>query len=71
MNGAVNRLLEEYFKLLGAGDGDLLGRTKRRTIRIQLATRGINMSKFGPGSDDAQEDIQKFTIALNSLKGTR
>lgn len=52
MKGVVYKYLNDYFQSLGLSENSLSGKTKIRSIRIQVSLKGINLSEHGPDSID-------------------
>ena len=68
MKGAIHKFLLEYFKSLGLSEETLSGKTKIRSIRIQISLKGINLANHGPESIDEPADIDKLKSILANLK---
>ena len=67
MKGAVYKYLNDYFQSLGLSENSLSGKTKIRSIRIQVSLKGINLSEHGPDSIDDLAELEKLKIILKSL----
>ncbi len=68
MKGAIHKFLTEYFKSLGLSEETLSGKTKMRSIRIQISLKGINLSDYNSESIDDVSDLNKLKSILESLK---
>lgn len=68
MKGAIHKFLLEYFKSLGLSEDTLSGKTKIRSIRIQISLKGINLADHGPDTMDNPSDLDKLKSVLASLK---
>ncbi|HRG47411.1 MAG: hypothetical protein IPQ05_10315 [Leptospiraceae bacterium] len=67
MKGVVYKYLNDYFQSLGLSENSLSGKTKIRSIRIQVSLKGINLSEHGPDSIDDPAELEKLKIILKSL----
>lgn len=67
MKGVVYKYLNDYFQSLGLSENSLSGKTKIRSIRIQVSLKGINLSEHGPDSIDDLAELEKLKIILKSL----
>ncbi len=67
MKGVVYKYLNDYFQSLGLSENSLSGKTKIRSIRIQVSLKGINLSEHGPDSTDDPAELEKLKIILKSL----
>ncbi len=68
MKGAIHKFLSEYFKSVGLSEDTLSGKTKIRSIRIQISLKGINLANHGPDSIDDPSDLDKLKSILANLK---
>ena len=68
MKGAIHKFLLEYFKSLGLSEDTLSGKTKIRSIRIQISLKGVNLSDHGPESMDDPAEVDKLKSILANLK---
>lgn len=68
MRGAIYNYLNDYFKRLGLSEDTLAGKTKIRSIRIQVSLKGLNLANFSPESMDNANDLNKLKSILESLK---
>ena len=68
MKGAIHKFLTDYFKDLGLSEDTLSGKTKMRSIRIQISLKGINLSDHGPDTMDDLSELDKLKSILESLK---
>lgn len=71
MKGIVYKYLLDYLKSLGLTEDSLSGKTKIRSIRIQISLKGINLADFGPDTVDdpsALEKLKKILAELNLQK---
>ncbi len=68
MKGAIHKFLLDYFKSIGLSEDSLSGKTKIRSIRIQISLKGINLSDHGPESIDDPSELDKLKTILANLK---
>ncbi|HMV41375.1 MAG TPA: hypothetical protein PK079_10895 [Leptospiraceae bacterium] len=68
MKGAIHNYLIDYFKRLGLSEDSLSGKTKIRSIRIQISLKGLNLANYGPDTIDNPVELNKLKSILESLK---
>ncbi|MBK8398489.1 MAG: hypothetical protein IPL26_25000 [Leptospiraceae bacterium] len=68
MKGVIHKYLSDYFKSLGLSEDTLSGKSKMRSIRIQISLKGINLSDHGPDTIDDPAEFEKLKTILANLK---
>lgn len=67
MRGGVHSYLQESLSKMGLSENNLTGKTKIRSIRIQISLKGLNLANYSPDTDDSAEDVQKIKDIIKSL----